>query len=139
VVINREFKVLLAEKGIGHHRIRPHTPEDNSLVERTHCTVGEASDEYDPDNYWQGRECVGNIVGHYNNERLHSGINYLRPIDYYRGEPQRLLAERQRKIEQGRHRRKQENLKRKQRTLFLTPPQWKEPQLKTTAQKSIFA
>jgi transposase InsO family protein len=137
--VSREFKMVLAERGIGHHRIRPHTPEDNSLVERIHRTVGEALDEYEPENYGQALDCITEIVRYYNNERLHSGISYLRPIDRYRGDPERLLAQRCWKIEQARHRRKEENLRRKQKTLFLTSPQREEPQLKPTLEKSIFA
>lgn len=137
--ISREFKLVLSENGIGHHRIRPHTPEDNSLVERAHRTVGEALDEHDPDNYWEAKDCITEIVGYYNNERLHSGINYLTPVDYYRGNPQALLWERRRKIEQARHRRKEENLKRKQKSLFLPCLQGAEAQLKTNIEKSNFA
>jgi hypothetical protein len=33
----------------------------------------------------------------YNEERLHSALNYLRPGDYYRGNPEALLAEQERK------------------------------------------
>jgi hypothetical protein len=50
-----------------------------------------------------------------------------------------LLKERYSKIEQARHRRKEENLKRKQKTLFLTCPQRAEPQLRKTPQESVFA
>ena len=137
--ISREFKMVLAERGIGHHRIRPHTPEDNSLIERAHRTVGEAIEEYEPETYGQAVECIKKIVRYYNNDRLHSGINYLRPIDRYRGDPETLLKERYWKLEQARHRRKEENLNRKQKTLFLTCPERVEPQLKATPQKSIFA
>jgi putative transposase len=136
--ISREFKMVLSDQGIGHHRIRPHTPEDNSLVERLHRTVGEALDEFEVETYWQARDRIAEIVEWYNHQRLHSGINFLRPIDYYRGDPERLLRIRQRKIEQARHHRKEENLKRKQRTLSFSFPQGPEPLISATCEKSSF-
>ena len=111
----------------------------NSLIERAHRTVGEAIEEYEPETYGQAVECIQKIVRYYNNDRLHSGIDYLRPIDRYRGDPETLLKERYWKIEQARHRRKEENLKRRQKTLFPRCPQWVESQLKETPQNSIFA
>ena len=35
---------------------------------------------------------------YYNHERPHSALKYLCPIDYYRGDPEARLAERQRKL-----------------------------------------
>jgi len=136
--VSREFKMVLSDRGIGHHRIRPHTPEDNSLVERAHRTVGEALDAFDVETYWEARDRIAEIVEWYNHHRLHSGINFLRPIDYYRGDPERLLGIRQRKIEQARHHRKEENLKRKQRTLFFPFPQGEQPLSSATCEKSRF-
>jgi len=136
--VSREFKMVLSDNGIGHHRIRPHTPEDNSLVERAHRTLGEALDEFEVETYWEARERIAEIVEWYNHQRLHSGINFLRPIDYYRSDPERLLRIRQRKIEQARHNRKEENLKRKQRTLFFAFPQGPEPLISATCEKSSF-
>lgn len=45
----------------------------------------------------------------YNEERLHSALNYLRPADYYRGNPETLLAERKRKLKAAALRRKEVN------------------------------
>ena len=53
----------------------------------------------------------------YNHHRLHSSLNFLRPVDYYRGNPESLLAERRRKLTTARDLRKQENLKLRQRLL----------------------
>src|SRR3990170_982874 len=49
--------------------------------------------------------------------RLHSSLSYLRPVDYYRGDPTTLLAERRRKLQAARQLRKQENLKLRQRLI----------------------
>jgi transposase InsO family protein len=34
--ISKECKVVLKENGLGHHRIKPHCPEENGLIERMH-------------------------------------------------------------------------------------------------------
>ena len=60
---------------------------------------------------------VDAVMDHYNHERLHSALQFLRPIDYYRGNPEALLAERRRKLVLARQSRKQENLKLRQRLI----------------------
>jgi len=44
-------------------------------------------------------------------------LSFLRPVDYYRGDPEALLAERRRKLQAARELRKQENIKLRQRLL----------------------
>lgn len=112
-----EFAGTLSEAKVGHTLIRPHTPTDNGIIERYHRTVGEQIEQHDLEDYTQARQVIAQIVDHYNNHRLHSALSYLRPVDYYRGKPAELLAQRRRKLEQARELRKQENLKLKQRQL----------------------
>ncbi len=52
-----------------------------------------------------------------NTIRLHSALSFLRPADYYRGDPESLLAERRRKLQAARELRKQENIKLRQRLI----------------------
>ena len=59
------------------------------------------------------------IIGWYNQERLHSSLGYLRPIDYYRGQPESLHEARRRKLSAARHRRQEKNLQLRQQTLAL--------------------
>jgi hypothetical protein len=40
---------------------------------------------------------MASIIDHYNHVRLHSALSFLRPVDYYRGDSEALLAERCRK------------------------------------------
>ena len=97
--------------------IRPHTPTDNAIIERYHRTIGEQIDEQELADYTQAKEVIAGIIGRYNHVRLHSALSFLRPVDYYRGDPEALLAERRRKLSQARGLRKQENLKLRQRLL----------------------
>lgn len=117
--IAREFAGTLAEHGVGHSLIRPHTPTDNAHVERYHRTIGEKIDARidaeDIRNLAPAQSAMTAVIEEYNHRRLHSSLHYLRPVDYYRGNPEALLAERRRKLQTARALRKQENLKSRQR------------------------
>jgi transposase InsO family protein len=115
--IAREFAATLAESQVGHTLIRPHTPTDNAFVERYHRTIGARIDEHELADDVQARAVLGGLIDHYNHTRLHSSLSFLRPVDFYRGDPAALLAERRRKLQTARALRKQENLKLRQRRL----------------------
>jgi len=115
--IAREFAGTLAESGVGHTLIRPHTPTDNGIIERYHRTIGEKLEEHELADFTQARAVIAEIIDHYNHRRLHSSLSYLRPVDYYRGDPVTLLAERRRTLREARELRKQENLKLRQRLI----------------------
>lgn len=115
--VAREFAETLSEFDVTHKKIRPHTPTDNAEIERFHRTIGETLDEHALADYTEAQAVIGEIIATYNTARLHSALSFLRPVDYYRGDPATLLAERSRKLQQARELRKQENLKLRQRLL----------------------
>jgi len=115
--IAREFAETLSAFGVTHKKIRPHTPTDNAEIERFHRTLDENLDDLDEADYQTATDEIDRIMDHYNHERLHSSLGFLRPIDFYRGNPTALLADRRRKLEQARNLRKQENIKLRQRLL----------------------
>ena len=115
--IAREFAETLREAGVTHKKIRPHTPTDNAEIERYHRTIGERLDQHDLEDFTQARAVVAALVDEYNHVRLHSALRFLRPVDYYRGDPETLLAQRRRKLRTARELRKQENIKLRQRLL----------------------
>jgi transposase InsO family protein len=117
--VSQEFRGVLQEHGLSHHRIKPHCPEENGLIERAYRTFREALEGEELTNLLQAEEVLARLVRWYNEERLHSALGYLRPVDYYRGEPERLQEERRRKLREARHRRKETNLQLRQRTLGL--------------------
>ncbi len=39
---------------------------------------------------------IDGVIDHYNHHRLHSSLNFLRPVDYDRDDPEPLLTERRR-------------------------------------------
>ncbi len=117
--ISREFGGVLDEHGLSHRRIKPHCPEENGLIERAQRTFGEALDGMELTDYLQAERVIGKMIRWYNAERLHSALGFLRPVDYYCGQPEVLHEERRRKLAQARHRRKEANLEIRQRTLPL--------------------
>jgi len=117
--VSLEFKLALSDKGVGHHRIRPHCPEENGIVERSNRTLGDKIDELELSDYQQAKDEISDIIEWYNHDRLHSGIDFLPPWEMYRGDPSRRLAERRIKVEEARFRRREANLGISQRALCL--------------------
>jgi len=117
--ISREFRGVLDEHGLHHNRIKPHCPEENGVVERSNRTLREALEGEELTDLLQAREVIARIIQWYNCERLHSALGYLRPIDYYRGDPTRLHEQRRQKMAEARHRRREKNLELRQPTLPL--------------------
>ena len=105
-----DFDRTLSGAGLFHERITPHCPEENGKVERWHRTFGEMLEEHDLEDEFQARAAVAEVVRRYNEERLHAALHYLTPRDYYRGNPEQLLAERRTAISQAREHRRLVNI-----------------------------
>ena len=115
--ISREFGGVLDEHGLSHRRIRPYCPEENGVMERANRTIGEALEGEELTNYLEATAVVGKVITWYNHQRLHSALGFLRPVDYYRGDPESLQAVRRLKLAHARHRRREKNLALRQPTL----------------------
>ena len=93
-------------------------------MERSNRTVREAMSELeletDPEmNRYKAADAIREIIRWYNEERLHSSLGFLRPVDYYRGDPKSLHEKRRQKLAAARHRRREKNLELQQPTLPL--------------------
>jgi putative transposase len=115
--ISREFREVLKENELTHQTIRPHCPEENGLIERSNRTIREALDGEELTDRLAAERILERIIRRYNEERLHSALGYLRPVDYYRSNPAPLFEARRQKLVQARHRRKETNLRMKQQML----------------------
>ena len=92
---------MLRENHLTQKLIKPHTPEQNGIVERANKTMREALVPVILVDYEQARSATSAIIDHYNNERRHSSPNYLTPVQYYRGEPEELIKIRKSKIKKA--------------------------------------
>ena len=119
--IAREFLLVLKEHGLGHHRIRPHCPEENGVIERSFRTLRETLEGHELTNLPEAERVLARLVRWYNEERLHSALGYLPPVVVYRGNPEERKAERRQKLAQARHRRRERNLGLEQGTLPFVP------------------
>lgn len=118
--ISREFRQVLAEHELAHQRIKPHCPEENGLMERANRTLREALEGEELSDRPTAERVLSRVTGWYNDERLHRALGYLRPVDYYHGDPAALIEARRRKLVTARHQRKEANLRLRQRTLPLS-------------------
>jgi transposase InsO family protein len=115
--VSQEFRVVLKENGLDHQRIKPHCPEENGLMERANRTIREHLEGEELKNLVQAQGVFVRIIRRYNEERLHSALGFLRPADYYRGDPKIKHEARRLKLAQARHRRRERNLQLPQGTL----------------------
>jgi len=67
-----------------------------------HKTFREALEYLELENRFQAEDAIKSIIEHYFTERLHSALGFLRPADYYRGDPPRLHESRRHKLAQAR-------------------------------------
>ena len=121
--ISGEFVGLLAQQRLTHHRIRPHCPEENGVVERFHRTLREGIEEHGLEGRYDSLQVLDDLVRHYNEVRLHSSLGFQTPATWYRGDPGSIDRARRLKLSQARHRRKQINLGIRQRTFPLPNPE----------------
>jgi len=105
----KDFKELVRDFELEHIRIRVYHPESNGRLERFHRSTREVLGEAELTNLSRARELIARWVGFYNERRLHAALDYLPPAEYYAGDPPARLAERQRKLEAARKRRRELN------------------------------
>jgi transposase InsO family protein len=106
--IAKDFKEYIRLVGMTHVRITPGYPQSNGKKERYFKTLkSEAIRLRNPQTLDEARRVVERFVDHYNNRRLHSAIGYITPADRLAGRQDEIWAERDRKLEDARERRRQ--------------------------------
>jgi putative transposase len=106
--IAKDFKEFIRLCGMTHVRTSPYYPQSNGKLERWHRTIkGDCIRPGTPLSLEDARRLVARYVEHYNNVRLHSAIGYVTPKDKLEGPEALIFAERDRKLEQARERRKE--------------------------------
>jgi transposase InsO family protein len=106
--IARDFKEFIRVSGMTHVKTSPYYPQSNGKLERYHRTIkSECLRPGTPLSIADARRIAGGFVRRYNEERLHSAIGYVTPLDKLTGRDPEIFAERDRKLEAAREERAQ--------------------------------
>jgi len=106
--IAKDFKEFIRVCGMTHVRTSPYYPQSNGKLERWHKSLkSECIRPGTPLSLDDARRLVAGYVAHYNKARLHSAIGYVAPEDKLAGRELVIFAERDRKLDGARQRRKE--------------------------------
>lgn len=106
--IAKDFKEFIRVSGMTHVRTSPYYPQSNGKLERWNQTLKVTTIRPKaPGSLDEARRVVEGFVEYYNTVRLHSAIGYVAPADKLAGKENQIWAERDRKIEEARERRRQ--------------------------------
>jgi transposase InsO family protein len=100
--LSAEWRAFVEGAGVTDIKTRVAHPESNGRLERLHRTHREEGLTEDVlEAYYQALEAMTSWSDYYNYRRPHTALRYLCPADYYRGDPQVRLAEREEKLAQA--------------------------------------
>ena len=106
--IAKDFKEFIRVCGMTHVRTSPYYPQSNGKIERWHQSIKrECTRPGTPLSLEDARRLIAGYVDYYNNVRLHSAIGYITPRDKLEGHETTIFADRKRKLERARLRRKE--------------------------------
>jgi putative transposase len=105
--VAKDFKEFIRICGMTHVKTSPYYPQSNGKIERFHRTLkGDCIRTQTPLSLEDAQRIVSGYVAYYNEVRLHSAIGYVTPKDKLEGREKRIFAERDRKLEEARERRR---------------------------------
>jgi putative transposase len=105
--IAKDFQEFIRICGMIYVRTSPYYPQSNEKIARWHETLkGECIRVKTPLSLEDARRLVTEFVAHSNEVRLHSAIGYVAPAAQLAGRDQAIFAERDRKLDAARERRK---------------------------------
>lgn len=103
----KDFKAFVRLAGMTHVRTSPYYPQSNGKLEAWHKTLKRTTIRpATPASLEAAGALVARFVAHYNFRRLHSGIGYGTPAAQLAGRAEAIWAERDRKLEAARERRR---------------------------------
>lgn len=103
----KDFKEYIRLTGMTHVRTAPYYPQSNGKLERWNQTMKVNTVRVrQPETLEEAKRLVERFVQHYNTTRLHSAIGYVAPHDKLAGRAKAIQAERDRKLELARERRR---------------------------------
>lgn len=105
--IAKDFKQFIRISGMTHVRTSPYYPQSNGKLERYHRTIkSECIRPGTPLTLEDAKRLVLQFVTDYNENRLHSAIGYIAPLDKLNGREEAIFAQRDEKLEAARAARK---------------------------------
>ena len=105
--IAKEFKQFIRMCGMTHVRTSPYYPQSNGKLERYHRTIkSECIRPGTPLTLDDARRITVKYVQNYNETRLHGALGYITPNGKLLGREKEIFAERDRKLEEARERRR---------------------------------
>ena len=105
--IAKDFKEFIRICGMTHVRTSAYYPQSNGKLERYHRTIkGDCIRQQTPLSREDAERIISRYVTLYNTARLHSAIGYVTPRDKLQGREPEIFAQRDRKLEAARERRK---------------------------------
>ncbi|QDV88173.1 IS3 family transposase [Stieleria magnilauensis] len=106
--IAKDFKAFVKFHSMTHVTTSPYYPQSNGKLERFHGTIKkECIRPNCPRNREEAMKQISAYMVHYNTVRLHSAIGYITPADCLSGLADEIQAERDRKLEEARLRRRE--------------------------------
>lgn len=104
--IAKDFKQFIRVSGMSHVRTSPYYPQSNGKLERWHQTLKRTCIRPGvPLSLEDARNQVSAFVQEYNQQRLHSAIGYVTPLDKLLGRDEQIHADRDHKLDEARQRR----------------------------------
>ncbi len=108
----REFKQFIMENDLTHVTTSPYYPQSNGKLERFHKSIkSECIRKKCPISLDDAKRIITSYIKYYNEERLHSSIGYVTPLDKLEGRAEKIQNERDKKLERRRVERKSNVLK----------------------------
>jgi len=105
--IAKDFKAFVRLSGMTHVKTSPYYPQSNGKLNRFHGTINrECIRPKSPRNDDEAVRQIDAYITHSNEVRLHSAIGYVTPADCLCGLVAEIHAERDRKLEAARMRRR---------------------------------
>jgi len=105
--IAKDFKEFIKISGMTHVRTSPFYPQSNGKIERFHREFKqEVVRPKQPETVEGAREMTGEWIDYYNNDRLHSALGFIAPLDQLEGRAAAIHEARDQKLEAARERRR---------------------------------
>jgi transposase InsO family protein len=108
---SKSTQQFFSDLGIVQSFSRPKTPTDNAACESWIATL-KCERLYEANTAdmapWEVESLIDRFIDHYNNERLHQGINYVTPAERHDGRHTAIIAARKRGLQEAKERRRME-------------------------------